>query len=652
MDEKNIALLGFISKAADYLKDQIDEDSEEIKEVGEVDLEKIKNELSKKMGSSFGGLKDKKDDLITAGREAFDDFISSNSLIDDFKDIFNVDFKEKNDEKDEHIINHLMEMLNEPQHEDTNEYEQIITKATSDLDKEEKEDTKELEIYKDDKQDEEIDSLFSEIVAHENGDKEVVEETTDDIFKEEPIEEEKQPIKEDVLTSSEFKKILEDVLGDALSKLSGNITPKEETNEPIVEEEIIEEPEIEEEPSQDEFAEIDVDEILDDIKSRENEIVNKEDEFKSQEETFDDLIDEEEEEKQTTSNNYQIGDDGVLRLTNKEGKEEPIRDIEIEEELPFDEIDEDTTPIEEEEEPKEFSDFIKEANLTAEQKAELMGVLDAFSDIEIDNEEPEENKEDTPFIENEVEDNIPNEEIVIEEVQEPKQEETLTKEDEEFLESNYVDDYNNRSLDDLYIANPGIDLIEEPEETIIEEESKEPETEEVSKEELIDESQIDSSEESDFVDEYISSLMDDLSKKSATDIVEEERQKEQEAKNKIYESIKSIYPYLSDAFIKGVYDLKDSLSSEYKDGEKIVILHRLVFADLEGLRRFVEVIMSHDYLVNVDEKQMIVDAFKEHINSDGKILTDIFEVANQAKLLTGEYDGYRIIKDEENSSLI
>ena len=57
--------------------------------------------------------------------------------------------------------------------------------------------------------------------------------------------------------------------------------------------------------------------------------------------------------------------------------------------------------------------------------------------------------------------------------------------------------------------------------------------------------------------------------------------------------------------------------------------------------------MSHEYFVNVDEKQMIVDTFKEHVNSDGKILTDIFEIANQAKLLTGEYDGYRIIEVDE-----
>ena len=33
---------------------------------------------------------------------------------------------------------------------------------------------------------------------------------------------------------------------------------------------------------------------------------------------------------------------------------------------------------------------------------------------------------------------------------------------------------------------------------------------------------------------------------------------------------------------------------------------------------------------------------KEFVNTDGKILTNIFEIANQARLLHGEYEGYRV----------
>ena len=52
--------------------------------------------------------------------------------------------------------------------------------------------------------------------------------------------------------------------------------------------------------------------------------------------------------------------------------------------------------------------------------------------------------------------------------------------------------------------------------------------------------------------------------------------------------------------------------------------------------------MNHDYRVNVDENKMIVDIFKDMINTDGKILTNIFEIANQARVLDGNYEGYRV----------
>ncbi|MBQ5554252.1 MAG: hypothetical protein IIT44_00540, partial [Erysipelotrichaceae bacterium] len=48
-----------------------------------------------------------------------------------------------------------------------------------------------------------------------------------------------------------------------------------------------------------------------------------------------------------------------------------------------------------------------------------------------------------------------------------------------------------------------------------------------------------------------------------------------------------------------------------------------------------------------DEKKMIVDAFRQHINTDGKIITSIFEVANQSALLSGEYEGYRVLFEDD-----
>ena len=57
--------------------------------------------------------------------------------------------------------------------------------------------------------------------------------------------------------------------------------------------------------------------------------------------------------------------------------------------------------------------------------------------------------------------------------------------------------------------------------------------------------------------------------------------------------------------------------------------------------------LSHNFQINVDEKQMIVDTFKNYINEDGLILNEIFSVANQAKLLCGDYEGYRILTKED-----
>ena len=224
-----------------------------------------------------------------------------------------------------------------------------------------------------------------------------------------------------------------------------------------------------------------------------------------------------------------------------------------------------------------------------------------------------------------------------------KEEETeLVEEENEpiMIDNDYIEAYKNRTLEEIYIPNPGLDALEEEtveDSSTIEEESNLEDTEET-REEVEDNSNEDA---------YLNDLFADFTNNDYEVDEVSDKQKQEEAKRKeIYDSIVTLYPYLSNGFIKGVYDLKQSFANDYKDGEKMVILHRLRFENINGLRQFVDVMINHGYLVNVDEKQMIVDTFKEHVNSDGKILTDIFEIANQAKLLTGDYEGYRIIEDE------
>ena len=144
---------------------------------------------------------------------------------------------------------------------------------------------------------------------------------------------------------------------------------------------------------------------------------------------------------------------------------------------------------------------------------------------------------------------------------------------------------------------------------------------------------------------YVSSLIEDLRKQMIQE--DEEKKVREEEYKQIYDRIHKLYPYISNDFIRTVYDLKDSITYDYPLNKRIIILHRCVFKDVENLRQFVEIGLNHGYSINADENKMIVDIFKEHINTDGKILSSIFEVANQSALLNGQYDGYRVMLVEK-----
>jgi len=144
-------------------------------------------------------------------------------------------------------------------------------------------------------------------------------------------------------------------------------------------------------------------------------------------------------------------------------------------------------------------------------------------------------------------------------------------------------------------------------------------------------------------DEYVYKLMQDLSNSK----LNQKNHKNAVEKVKAYESIAKMYPYLQGSFIRNVYSLKDAIAHDYNIDEEIILLHRINFVEIESLRRFVEIVTSHDYTVNVDENKMIVDVLKGFVNEDGKILANIFDIANQAKVLLGEYEGFKVFEKEE-----
>ena len=892
MEDKNIALLGFVSSAADYLKKQIKDNSEEIKELDEIDLDKIKSELGNRLGSSFGGVQDKSNDLINAGREAFNDFINDSSkMIDEFNDIFNVDFKKVNDEKDEEMVNHLISILREPsKFEETNDFETQIARAANDS---YIEDNRKIEVPGSDN--EELDSLFSEIIANENikveepvlnpfvdietefetateepsvdngariSDEDLVEEIVEedeiekdnslkadeskqlirdtisefftntnkpeekevkldeviksiDVLKNVGVDEEDDEIKEDDNKDEEFAEFeslcsgLDEVEYEELNpnndSLLDGVFKRVDEYEEINEDELAE---LEEEPDvdlKDLLRPIDVlieEESVDDTLSPTNMLKDKEvvcenvidnDDSTEEEPAVEERVEEatndigndvdsivgrledilppveavvdekwekeskpfavEERKEKTTIDIGNDVDSIVERIEkilppitetineewNKVSKsiivepriEEPTNDIgsdidsivdRIEKILPpiTEVIDEDwnkeSKPIVIEkriEEPTidigndvdsivgRLKDIIPPCEPVVEEpkfSEDMLGVLDALSmdegileatkDENIDEEFSYDGDkislfDDVPLSEKlsnyadhtdeEKEDDYLFDDVNVDEqgsissfLSELKDDDQISlqeddvpgmrslseliescntlcpsedKEDApEIVENDYLEEYNNRSLEELYIPNPGLDILEQGEFDLGIDKSDEDSDE--------DEADFDlgSNKETDYVGE----LFDEFTNNEyEVDDFKNKQERINELNKKIYDSIVALYPYLSNGFIKGVYELKESFASDYEEGQKIIILHRLVFTDLEGLRQFVDVMMSHEYFVNVDEKQMIVDTFKEHVNSDGKILTDIFEIANQAKLLTGEYDGYRIIEVDE-----
>lgn len=805
MEDKNIALLGFVSSAADYLKKQIKDNSEEIKELDEIDLDKIKSELGNRLGSSFGGVQDKSNDLINAGREAFNDFINDSSkMIDEFNDIFNVDFKKENDKKDEEMVNHLISILREPsKFEETNDFETQIARAANDsyID-----DNRKIEVPGSDN--EELDSLFSEIIANENikveepvlnpfvdvetefesetktEEEPVVEKTLDldDDLDQENVDEDDEIEKDNSLKAEEIKQLIRDTISEFFTNTNKPEEKEVKLDEVInsfdvlknvgVDEENDEINENEEDNKDEEFAEFESlcsgldeveyeelnpnnDSLLDGVFKRvdEYEEINEEELAELEEEPdvdledllrpIDVLIEEEPVDDTLSPTNMLKGKEVVCEnvIDNDDStEEEPVFEKRVEEATndigsdidsivdriekilpPITEvIDEDwnkeSKPIVIEkriEEPTidigndidsivgRLKDIIPPCEPVIEEpkfSEDMLGVLDALSmdegileatkDENIDEEFSYDGDEislfdDVPLSEKlsnyadhtdeEKEDDYLFDDVNVDEqgpissfLSELKDDDQISlqeddvpgmrslseliescntlcpredKEDApEIVENDYLEEYNNRSLEELYIPNPGLDILEQGEFDLGIDKSDEDSDE--------DEADFDlgSNKETD----YVGDLFDEFTNNEyEVDDFKNKQERINELNKKIYDSIVALYPYLSNGFIKGVYELKESFASDYEEGQKIIILHRLVFTDLEGLRQFVDVMMSHEYFVNVDEKQMIVDTFKEHVNSDGKILTDIFEIANQAKLLTGEYDGYRIIEVDE-----
>lgn len=287
--------------------------------------------------------------------------------------------------------------------------------------------------------------------------------------------------------------------------------------------------------------------------------------------------------------------------------------------------------------------------------------IDTISEVEEVNEEPELEEEKVEEVDqkqlliDELEDLINNLEV---------DGEIHSELDEDFSEEDYLSQIKDAINNTIILDEDGeeVDLSDVFEEEIKHEpnEINQDEIDEIFSEILKQEGLADEEPSEEVVDEaeeYLDELVDELNESMESETLEDDEVNEEETEDTledeevedayeealdVYAQINELYPYLSRGFVRAVYDLKEAIANEYPINHRIIILHRLSFNNLEDLRQFAEIVLNHDYRVNVDENKMIVDIFKEVINTDGKILTNIFEIANQAKLLEGNYEGYRI----------
>lgn len=116
--------------------------------------------------------------------------------------------------------------------------------------------------------------------------------------------------------------------------------------------------------------------------------------------------------------------------------------------------------------------------------------------------------------------------------------------------------------------------------------------------------------------------------------------KEEEISEEVKE-IAAIYPYLSSSFIAEQFARNDAFNAEYPEDTLVAISHKARFSHLEEKEQFLEIAKENGYDVEELNTKEIVVA-KKLYSTDGAILSDIYNVANQVNCLNGTYEGYKI----------
>ena len=107
------------------------------------------------------------------------------------------------------------------------------------------------------------------------------------------------------------------------------------------------------------------------------------------------------------------------------------------------------------------------------------------------------------------------------------------------------------------------------------------------------------------------------------------------------QEICGMYPYLKADFVQKVFERNDDLNLKYPEDTLITIYHKAEFEEAEALKEYEEILQKNGYQINVlDEKT--VEVFKKMFTENGRIISDIYNVANQAACLNGKYKGFKV----------
>ena len=643
MEPKNVMLLGFVNKAVDYLNDNIDKRlNSRIAELKNIDLLSLKEELSKNLEASFGNLNSTVDTLLTAGEEAFNRFIEiqdEKKGISEINRIFDVDLDSDEPLENKEDLDELLNFysLNKEL------YPEVIEEA-----EENNEAADELPNY-----DSSIMDAINAADRFINNQTSLIEEANE-VIGNNVSEEDLEKNFEDFVTKSISEELLEknfEEFVNAVVEEKEKVTDEEEIEkdfesfvhtesitEPVEETETVEEEVVEPVVNED-FEMIEAEQI--DVIDENNTVETTKEEVATEESTEEEVVEETEtetvEEEPVEVQEDTIEEPAIEETT--EAEEETVEEVE---------------PVEEEKQEEPFLGFYNPNK--AKEEENIIKPEDMQSIFDDDEEEPKE----TIFQLSEEDDALLK--MISENINKSKDgaetiKETAEKKDEVIQLDDILSEVNSNdednSADDLvsqvdrndifkllqemeisnenYYSDLPLDSIDEysqsinRDDVVAQEEDKQQQEEALNKES----------------NEYVSTLIDELREK----MLKEDEQKKtiEEEYNHLYDRIHKVYPYLSNGFIKTVYELKDSIAQEYPLDEKIIVLHRIRFKEVESLRQFVEIALNHDYSINADEDKKIVDVFKEYTNTDGKIISSIFEVANQSTLLSGDYEGYRVL---------